>query len=67
MIRLVDDLLKRGASSVTVRVGAVEVTASGLHSPREELRPVAVAAAVHEAKRRAAEDVERVLFPPEPE
>lgn len=67
MIQLVDELIKRGASSVTVRVGSVEVTASGIPHAVPAPREVVVSAAISEAKRRAADDIDRVLFPPEPE
>lgn len=67
MIRLIDEMIKRGSTSVTVRVGSVEVTATGIPHAVPAPREVTVVAAITEAKRRAAEDVDRVLFPPEPE
>lgn len=69
MIDLVDAMIGRGATKVSITVAGVTCSVEGLRTaepPPPAPRAVTARDAIEEAKRRAA-DVERVLFPPEPE
>lgn len=66
MIDIVDAMISRGATRVTVTIGDMSCSVEGLRKPdADPPRVAAVRDATEEARRRA--DVDRVLFPPEPE